>query len=54
MTVRLKITLAGLAVAVLLAGAAGFVLGRYYSDNKKPNFTENGLGFIESVLRKRK
>ena len=21
---------------------------------KKPNFTENGLGFIESVLRKRK
>lgn len=39
MTVRLKITLAGLAVAVLLAGAAGFVLGRYYSDNKKPNFT---------------
>lgn len=46
MTVRLKITLAGLAVAVLLAGAAGFVLGRYYSDNKKPNFTDKYVLYV--------
>ncbi len=46
MTVRLKITLAGIAVAVLLAGAAGFVLGRYYSDNKKPNFTEKYVLYV--------
>ncbi len=46
MTVRLKITLAGLAVAALLAGAAGFVLGRYYSDNKKPNFTEKYVLYV--------
>jgi hypothetical protein len=34
MTVRRKILLAVLAVGALLAGAAGFVLGRYYIDNK--------------------
>lgn len=46
MTLKLKITLAGLAVAALLAGAAGFVLGRYYSDNKKPNFTEDYVLYV--------
>ena len=46
MTIRLKITLAGLAVAALLAGAAGFVLGRYYSDNKKPNFTKDYVLYV--------
>lgn len=46
MTVRLKITLAGLAVAALLAGTAGFVLGRYYSDNKKPNFTKDYVLYV--------
>ena len=46
MTVRLKITLAGLAVAALLAGAAGFVLGRYCSDNKKPNFTKDYVLYV--------
>lgn len=46
MTVRLKITLVGVAVAALLAGAAGFVLGRYYSDNKKPNFTEKYVLYV--------
>ena len=35
----LKITLWVLVVLAVLAGAAGFVLGRYYIDNKKPNFT---------------
>ena len=46
MTVRLKITLVVVAVAALLAGAAGFVLGRYYSDNKKPNFTEKYVLYV--------
>jgi len=46
MTIRLKITYAVLVTAVLLAGAAGFVLGRYYSDNKKPNFTEDYVLYV--------
>ena len=46
MTVRLKITIAGLAVAAILAGAAGYVLGRYYSDNKKPNFTNEYVLYV--------
>ncbi len=46
MTVRLKITLAGIAAALLLAGAAGFVAGRYYSDNRKPNFTEKYVLYV--------
>ncbi len=50
MTVRLKITLAGIAVAVLLAGAAGFVLGRYYSDNKKPNFSEKYVLYVRPEM----
>ena len=46
MTLRLKITLAGLITTALLAGAAGFVLGRYYSDNKKPNFTKDYVLYV--------
>ncbi len=46
MTVRLKITLAGVAVAVLLAGVAGFVFGRYWSDNRKPNFSEKYVLYV--------
>ncbi len=46
MTVRLKITWAGIAVAVLLAAAAGFVFGRYYSDNRKPNFSEKYVLYV--------
>jgi len=46
MTIRLKITVAGLVVAALLAGAAGFVLGRYYSDNRKPNFTDEYVLYV--------
>ena len=46
MTLKLKITLAGLIMAALLAGAAGFVLGRYYSDNKKPNFTKDYVLYV--------
>ncbi len=50
MTVRLKITLAGIAVALLLAVAAGFVAGRYYSDNRKPNFTENYVLYVRPEM----
>ena len=46
MTIRKKIILAALAVAALLAGAAGFVLGRYYSDNRKPNFTKDYVLYV--------
>ena len=35
-----------LVVAVVLAGAAAFVLGRYYIDNKKPNFTEEYVLYV--------
>lgn len=46
MTVRLKITVWTIVVLVALAGAAGFVLGRYYSDNKKPNFTDEYVLYV--------
>lgn len=46
MTVRSKILLAVLLVGALLAGAAGFVLGRYYIDNKKPNFSEKYVLYV--------
>ncbi len=39
MTTKQKIILAVSVVTALIAGIAGFVFGRYYSDNKKPNFT---------------
>lgn len=35
-----------LAVSVILAGAAAFVLGRYYIDNKEPNFTEEYVLYV--------
>lgn len=46
MTVKLKISLWVMAVLFVLAGAAGFVLGRYYSDNKKPNFSEDYVLYL--------
>ena len=39
MTNRLKIAIWVSAVLTVLAGVAAFVLGRYFIDNKKPNFT---------------
>ena len=36
-----KITIWVLVVLAVLAGAAGYVLGMYYIDNKQPNFTKN-------------
>ncbi len=50
MTVRLKITVAGLAVAALLAGAAGFMFGRYWSDNKKPNFSGKYVLYVRPEM----
>ena len=46
MNVRLKVTLAVLAVAVALAGVAGFVAGRYYIDNRKANFSEKYVLYV--------
>ena len=46
MNVRLKVTLALLAVAVALAGVAGFVAGRYYIDNRKANFSEKYVLYV--------
>ena len=46
MTVKSKILLAVLAVGALLAGVAGFVFGRYYIDNKKPNFSKKYVLYV--------
>ena len=46
MTVKLKITLVVIAVAALLAGVAGFVAGRYYIDNRMPNFTQKYVLYV--------
>ena len=35
-----------LVVSVVLVGAAAFVLGRYYIDNKKPNFTDEYVLYV--------
>ena len=35
-----------IAAVILLAGAAGFVAGRYFSDNKKPNFSEKYVLYV--------
>lgn len=50
MTTKSKIILAVLAVGALLAGAAGFVLGRYYIDNKKPNFSEKYVLYVRPEM----
>ena len=50
MTVRMKITLVVIAVAALLAGAAGFVAGRYYIDNRMPNFTQKYVLYVHPEM----
>lgn len=50
MTTKGKIILAVLAAGALLAGAAGFVAGRYYIDNKKPNFSEKYVLYVRSEM----
>lgn len=46
MTVRMKIGLAAAAVFVALASVAGVVAGRYWSDNRKPNFSEDYVLYV--------
>ncbi|MBO5808482.1 MAG: endolytic transglycosylase MltG [Bacteroidales bacterium] len=46
MTNRLKIAIWVSAVLTVLAGVAAFVLGRYFIDNKKPNFTEEYVLYV--------
>lgn len=46
MTVRLKISLTLLVVMAFLAGVAGFVAGRYWNDNRKPNFTKDYVLYV--------
>ena len=46
MTVKSKISLVALAVFVLLAGIGGLLAGRYWSDNKKPNFSEKYVLYV--------
>ena len=43
---KLKISLAVFAVMALLAGTGGFVAGRYWSDNKKPNFSKKYVLYL--------
>ena len=50
MTTKGKIILAVLVAAALLAGAAGFVAGRYYIDNKKPNFSEKYVLYVRPEM----
>ena len=50
MTTKGKIILAVLAAGALLAGAAGFVAGRYYIDNKKPNFSEKYVLYVRQEM----
>jgi UPF0755 protein len=46
MIMRSKILCAAFAVMAVLAGVAGFVGGRYYIDNKKPNFTKDYVLYV--------
>ncbi len=46
MTKKSKLILVLSAMIVLLAGAAAFVLGRYYIDKKKPNFSKNYVLYV--------
>lgn len=46
MTTKAKIVLAVVILLALLGGAAGFVFGRYYVDNKMPNFSEKYVLYV--------
>ena len=41
-----KIILAVAAAFALLAGAAAFVAGRYYIDNRQPNFSKDYVLYV--------
>ena len=46
MNMKSKILWAALAVMAVLGGVGGFVAGRYYIDNKKPNFTKDYVLYV--------
>lgn len=46
MNMKSKILWAVLALMAVLAGIGGFVVGRYYIDNKKPNFTKDYVLYV--------
>lgn len=46
MTTKAKIVLAVVILLALLGGAAGFVFGRYYIDNRIPNFSEKYVLYV--------
>ena len=46
MTVRLRIGIGVIVLLTVLSAAAGFVCGRYYSDNRKPNFTRKYVLYV--------
>lgn len=46
MTTKAKIVLVVVILLALLGGAAGFVFGRYYVDNKMPNFSEKYVLYV--------
>lgn len=46
MTTKAKIVLAVVILLALLGGAAGFVFGRYYIDNRMPNFSEKYVLYV--------
>ena len=53
MTTVKKIICAAAAVSAVLAGVAAFVLGRYYVDNKKPNFGESYVLYVRPDMSDR-
>ena len=46
MTVKKKILIALFAFMAVLAGVGGYIAGIYYSDNKKPNFSEKYVLYV--------
>lgn len=46
MTVRMKMGLAVFAAFALLAGIGGFVFGRYWIDNREPNFSKDYVLYV--------
>lgn len=46
MTVKSRILLGVLAFMLVLAGVAGFVAGRYWIDNKTPNFSDDYVLYV--------
>ena len=50
MTKKVKIVVVVLAVLAVMAAVAGVVAGRYYIDNKKPNFTEKYVLYVHPEM----